>query len=165
MQLIFEGSRGRWEAITKYGEPAMGLPKAAGFKWDSGVVRWHSLDALAALKLREFADEPTQSKLDEVAAVAQQIADAKAKAAAEAVIASRATDSAITIPVPDGLTNLPFQRAGIAYAIKRRTPWSPQRWPTPRSGRWKPRGSPSSALSKKPGVPNMQPAAPRTGRL
>ena len=35
------------------------------------------------------------------------------------VEASRATDAAIDIPVPDGLAYLPFQRAGIAYALGR----------------------------------------------
>ena len=119
MQLIFEPSRGRWEAITKYGEPAMGLPKSVGFKWAPDIKRWHSADALAALKLREYADEATQSKLDEVAATAKVAADTKAKAAADTVVASRATDAAIELPVPEGLSYLPFQRAGISYAIGR----------------------------------------------
>lgn len=35
------------------------------------------------------------------------------------VEASRATDAEIDIPVPDGLDYLPFQRAGIAYALGR----------------------------------------------
>jgi SWI/SNF-related matrix-associated actin-dependent regulator 1 of chromatin subfamily A len=35
------------------------------------------------------------------------------------VQASRATDAAIEIPSPDGLDYLPFQRAGIAYALGR----------------------------------------------
>ena len=36
------------------------------------------------------------------------------------VTASRATDAAIDIPSPDGLEYLPFQRAGIAYALERK---------------------------------------------
>lgn len=38
------------------------------------------------------------------------------QAATEAQEASRATDAAITVPAPDGLAYLPYQRAGIAYA-------------------------------------------------
>lgn len=38
---------------------------------------------------------------------------------AEASDASRATDAAITVPVPEGMELMPFQRAGIAYALKR----------------------------------------------
>lgn len=32
---------------------------------------------------------------------------------------SKSTSSNITIPVPDGLTYFPFQKAGIEYALKR----------------------------------------------
>ncbi|MGP1677892.1 MAG: SNF2-related protein [Burkholderiales bacterium] len=41
------------------------------------------------------------------------------KAVQEAVAASRATDWQGDIPCPDGLAYLPFQRAGIAYAMAR----------------------------------------------
>jgi SWI/SNF-related matrix-associated actin-dependent regulator 1 of chromatin subfamily A len=117
MQLVFENARDRWEAITKYGDPAVDAVKAAGFRWDRGVTRWHHTDALVALKLRDYADKATQAKLDAVAAVAQQIADAKAKAAAEAVVASRAQTSDIELPIAAGHTYLPYQKAGIAYAL------------------------------------------------
>jgi len=33
--------------------------------------------------------------------------------------ASRATDAAVNVPVPEGMELMPFQRAGIAYALKR----------------------------------------------
>ena len=44
---------------------------------------------------------------------------AQAAAAAQAVAASRATDAEIDIPAPEGRTYLPYQRAGIAYAMQR----------------------------------------------
>ena len=44
---------------------------------------------------------------------------AQAAAAAEAVAASRATDAEVEIPAPEGRTYLPYQRAGIAYAMAR----------------------------------------------
>lgn len=37
----------------------------------------------------------------------------------KALEASRATDADVSIPVPDGLAYLPFQKAGIAYALER----------------------------------------------
>jgi hypothetical protein len=64
MQLIFEPVRASWEAITRWGEPAMSLPKAAGFRWNSGLTRWTSTDPLAAVKLRDYADAATQARLD-----------------------------------------------------------------------------------------------------
>jgi SWI/SNF-related matrix-associated actin-dependent regulator 1 of chromatin subfamily A len=45
---------------------------------------------------------------------------AQAAAVAVNVAASRATDAAIDVPVPAGLSYLPFQRAGIAYASSRK---------------------------------------------
>jgi len=36
----------------------------------------------------------------------------------EAVEASRATDAAVDIPAPDGLAYMPFQKAGIAFALR-----------------------------------------------
>jgi hypothetical protein len=35
-----------------------------------------------------------------------------------AVEASRATDAAVEIPAPDGLAYMPFQKAGIAFALR-----------------------------------------------
>ncbi len=44
---------------------------------------------------------------------------ARAAATAQAVQASRATDADLVIPAPEGRTYLPYQRAGIAYAMAR----------------------------------------------
>lgn len=49
-----------------------------------------------------------------------QTLDEETKAAiAEAVEASRATDADVEIPTPEGLELLPYQRAGVAYALAR----------------------------------------------
>lgn len=117
MQLVFEPARASWEAITRYGEPAMSLPKAAGFKWCSALTRWTSIDPLAALKLRDYADVITQAKLDVDAAAAKLMADVKIQAAAVAVAASRAQDADIIIPIAAGRTFLPYQKAGVAYGL------------------------------------------------
>lgn len=42
------------------------------------------------------------------------------KAVEQVAAASRATDAEIDIPAPDGLAYMPFQRAGIAYALPRK---------------------------------------------
>ena len=117
MQLVFENSRNRWEAITEYGEGS--VPKAAGFRWQPDVKRWHAPDAFAAVRLKEYADAATQLKLEaavEAAKATKEIADAKAR---EAVEASRATTADIEIPCAPGRTFLPYQRAGIAFALAR----------------------------------------------
>ncbi len=50
----------------------------------------------------------------------QAIDEAERKAKASAEADSRATDNAaIELPVPEGLAYLPYQRAGIAYALER----------------------------------------------
>lgn len=43
---------------------------------------------------------------------------AESDRAAQAILQSRATDSDIDIPVPDGLSYLAYQKAGIAYALR-----------------------------------------------
>ena len=117
MQLFFDTNRSRWEAQTRYGEPAAELAKASGFKWDSVVKRWHSANALAAMKLRDYADQATQVRLEAAVAAAKAEAETKAKAAEAAIVASRAQDADIEIPVAEGRSFLPYQRAGISYAL------------------------------------------------
>ncbi len=98
---------GIWEAVTAFGEGD--VPKAAGFRWLKDRKRWQATSALMALELSEYASEADQTRLR---AEVDQI-----KAAEEAkVAASRATDADISIPAPEGLSYLPYQRAGIAYA-------------------------------------------------
>jgi SWI/SNF-related matrix-associated actin-dependent regulator 1 of chromatin subfamily A len=55
--------------------------------------------------LKELANDPDSF-----------ISNAEAERTA-ALNASRATDAAVELPVPDGLSYLPYQRAGIAYAL------------------------------------------------
>ena len=79
------------------------LPKEAGFRWDPEAKLWWTNDHRKA-----------ESLIDYMAASAL---DARA-AWKETLQASRATDSEIVIPAPDGLEYLPYQKAGIAYALK-----------------------------------------------
>lgn len=81
------------------------LPKAAGFRWDPVRRYWWTAD---------------QAKADLLASPefeAQQFA--REQAVAQEAEASRAVDADIDIPCPQGLAYLPYQRAGIAFAMRR----------------------------------------------
>ena len=84
--------------------------KSAGARWDKDSKRWTLSSSLlkVARKIAETWDFQADG-LDE--------AEKKVK---EAMMASRATDSDIEIPAPPGLSYLPYQRGGIAYALKRK---------------------------------------------
>lgn len=83
-------------------------PKNAGFRWNPDEKIWWTSYDDNALRLRDVADEPTRAKLDAIVAEREAALDA-----------SRATDAEIDVPAPAGLEYLPFQRAGIAYAMER----------------------------------------------
>ena len=106
MQLIKHTQRKRYEFICSFGEhfPA----KKARFRWDPKVKRWWTDDIDKASKLSEYADAEILAELEAINAER-----------AEALQASRATDADIEIPCPEGLAYMPFQRAGIAYGLKR----------------------------------------------
>ena len=104
MELVQEGKR--WEAISAYGEWEA---KEAGFRWDPSKRRWWTDSKDKAARLATFAVSPQlQAELE-----------THADAQAEEANAARATDADIAIPAPDGLEYMPFQRAGIAYALNR----------------------------------------------
>ena len=79
------------------------LPKEAGFRWDPDAKLWYTTDHRKAESLINY--------------MAASALDARA-AWKETLQASRATDSEIVIPAPEGLSYLPYQKAGIAYAMK-----------------------------------------------
>lgn len=120
-----------------------GLAKEAGFRWHRGARcringcpacaegiggAWISYDALAALALAGYAESALAQELEDRAgpereALAEQQA-AAAEAAAERTAAeavtlrmSLAQDAELEAPVPEGLAYLPYQRAGIAFAL------------------------------------------------
>lgn len=83
-------------------------PKAARWRWDPAAKVWWTDDVVKAAKLAPFAVGPAAEILHRIAAEAQAQLDA-----------SLATDADLDIPKPAGLDYLPFQRAGIAYALQR----------------------------------------------
>jgi len=87
----------RWIARFSFDWQTKDHVKAAGFQFDPTTKYWFTTDATVAAQL-----------------------DPRAAAQAnQAIAASRATNVAVDIPVPAGLEYLPYQKAGIAYALGR----------------------------------------------
>ena len=88
----------------------------AGFVFDSATAAWQgSADNVSKLRSNSL-------RLVSGLTVTEQALErykAAGKIVLDAVEASRAEDSDMFIPVPEGLSLLPFQRAGVAYAVKR----------------------------------------------
>jgi len=84
------------------------IPKAAGFRWNPKDKCWWTDDIEKASKLVEYASNGAKEAIE--AHKAKQ---------AESRELSRANNADIEIPVPAGLQYLPYQKAGIAYAMSR----------------------------------------------
>jgi SWI/SNF-related matrix-associated actin-dependent regulator 1 of chromatin subfamily A len=80
------------------------IPKGAGFRWEPVAKVWYTENPQFALKLSKYADESALAVLSD-----------KVEAQKVAKESSRATTSNITIPAPEGLNYLEFQKAGINY--------------------------------------------------
>ena len=109
MQLIRSHKRDRWETISKYGE---WQAKEAKFRWDPTHKTWWTDDLQKALRLREYADQQLQQQLIEMHMEQQ-------KKKERSLELSRASKANIDVPVPNGLNYLPYQLAGIQYALER----------------------------------------------
>lgn len=133
MLITYNESRKRFEAqFDENFNACLSTVKAAGFAFDSNAKPkvWHTAgrandksqaeQVLLAKKLLTYCDDSAKVLLTgdntPVEEVNLVVAQATKTAALEA---SRATDSDRVIPVPDGLAYLPYQRAGIAYAMDR----------------------------------------------
>lgn len=86
------------------------IPKAAGFRWDPADKKWWTTDFMAAKKI-----DPLM--MDRVAAIELELQSKKIE---EAVEASTAANCEIDVPSPEHLYFLPYQKAGIAYALTRK---------------------------------------------
>lgn len=108
---------GVFVASASYEERAM--PKAAGFWWHGGGCRPGCKACAAGLGKVWWTHFP-----EKAATLRDYCDDSATKALAptlEALEGSRATDADIDIPAPKGLAYLPYQRGGIAYALKRKS--------------------------------------------
>lgn len=84
------------------------IPKDVGFRWDPSAKVWYTEDPRVASDLMEHCDDLAEA---EIRNAFQEEADS--------VEASHKMDIDIDIPAPEGLQYLPFQKAGIAYAMER----------------------------------------------
>jgi SWI/SNF-related matrix-associated actin-dependent regulator 1 of chromatin subfamily A len=95
----------RWIARVSYEQRQ--LAKDAGFRWDPASRVWYTKDADVAAGLSD----------PEARARAAAAREEKARAEAEQITRSRAASSSITIPCPEGLAYLPYQIAGVEFAL------------------------------------------------
>lgn len=93
---------GKYIALSSYSERH--LLKEAGFFWDAEKKRWYTRDFRIATKLIEYCDSSAKAKILE---------------ASRSISLSSSVDADIHVPCPDGLSYMPFQKAGIAYALER----------------------------------------------
>ena len=84
------------------------VPKEAGFRWNPDEKCWWTDDINKAALLHAIADDAAKSELEAVRGHQEASFEA-----------SRATDATLDIPAPEGLSYMPFQRAGVAYALGR----------------------------------------------
>ena len=83
-------------------------PKEAGFKWDRDAKCWWTKVPEIAGKLADHADDMAWAAIDKALTVKRGSLEL-----------SRAADAEVDVPVPDGQALLPYQRAGVAYALQR----------------------------------------------
>lgn len=100
--LAWDGDRWVWSG--EYSTRA--LPSSAGFDWARELKVWWTRDDAKAAILIRFASEPDRIRL-------QSHADRRN----ETLRASRAMAADVDLPCPRGRAYLPFQKAGIAFAI------------------------------------------------
>jgi hypothetical protein len=94
-------------AVSSFAEKD--LCKNAGFRWNPTKKVWWTPDPNNAAKLSEWADITCQAELDAIR-----------KENFKAVVESKAVETSMVIPCPEGLNYYGFQAAGIAYAMHRK---------------------------------------------
>lgn len=97
---------GRFEWLGGYDTKL--IPKDAKFIWDVERRRWWTDDPTKAESLKQYCDPSAAEALNAWYRHQQAELDA-----------SMATDADIHVPAPPGLAYLGYQKAGIAYAMRR----------------------------------------------
>lgn len=92
--------------IWEGGYETKNMPKAAGLRWNPEGKYWWTQYIDSASKLVEYAEGDAKVEL-------QTYLNEKSASIAQ----SKAADTVSEIPAPDGLKYLPFQKAGIEYAL------------------------------------------------
>ena len=102
MTLTYSVQHERFEVVSSFGERT--VPRAAGFRWDKERRRWWTKDTITAAHLSGCADKLAEPRLRKVLA---------------SVVQSRSDNAVMAVPAPDGLAYLPYQIAGVRYALGR----------------------------------------------
>jgi len=84
------------------------VPKNAGFKWNTHRKVWWTHNPNIASEFLQYATSDVIIKVDELKSQNKSAVDK-----------SSAVKSDIVIPKPEGLDYMPFQKAGIEYALNR----------------------------------------------
>ena len=84
------------------------VPKNSGFRWCGKSRTWYTEDVSVACRLAQHA--VPSLRMEFMAARGEQDTS---------LAESRAEDADITVPAPEGLEYMPFQRAGIRFILKR----------------------------------------------
>jgi len=83
------------------------IPKNTGFRWNPEKKIWWTDQKDKAYKLLNYADDECKTFLEEW----KSSTDKK-------IETSSASSANITLPVPEGIDYMPFQKAGIKFAIE-----------------------------------------------
>ena len=107
---------GLW--VANYSYDQRNIPKEAGFQWHGNECRDNCVACKAGLRHKVW-----WTAKPECAARLKSQCNQEAAGLLErhtvSVDASRAVDSDIDFPCPQGMAYLPYQKAGIAYAVER----------------------------------------------
>jgi len=100
--------------FTKHGERTLRKAEPTPMFWDLWQTRRAELSAAGVVPGKKF-----KGKADEWEVCWwQTMSAAEVAVREEAKAASKATDAAVEIPAPPGLEYLPYQKAGIAFALR-----------------------------------------------
>ena len=113
MQITYTGER--FELTFRSGNDFfvdLNAAKNSGFKFEVEARKWWTKDAALASRL---VGNPDTTATPE-AAKAIELYQSQTAVALEQ---SRATSADVEIPVPNGLAYLPYQKAGILYALRK----------------------------------------------
>lgn len=117
MRITYNSNQKIWVAESSYSEKD--AVKAAGFWWHQvGSCNYQACKACAAgLTMKWWTHKPESAAklLDYCTEEAKQALQPTVKA----IEGSKANDSSLNIPCPEGLAYMPFQKAGIEYAAGR----------------------------------------------
>lgn len=105
--ITFDEATGLFVARIAYSERA--YAQGAGFMWSTERRRWETPDVEPVGLAPFLKDDKAQARIASLAGDIEY-----------AIVQSYAPGSDFDLPVPEGLSYLPYQRAGIEYAVQRK---------------------------------------------